>query len=148
MQTCPNCSYRNRPGVVFCENCGASLIGESSPLGTRSLAGKSDGAQSSSVSLSGSDTFTKNTILRIEIDGAAPVYIKPKQEMIFGRRDPATGALPDLDMTPFAGYRMGVSRRHASIRQTEENKLELWDQWDIPQRDAPCSTPPKPLARW
>ena len=32
---------------------------------------------------------------------------------------PATGTLPDVDLTPFAGYRMGVSRRHSQIRYND-----------------------------
>ena len=39
MQVCPNCSHRNRPGLLFCENCGTSLIGDS-PLSTKSLGAK------------------------------------------------------------------------------------------------------------
>jgi pSer/pThr/pTyr-binding forkhead associated (FHA) protein len=37
--------------------------------------------------------------------------------------------MPDVDLTPFAGYRMGVSRKHAVIRQNDETneRLDLWD---------------------
>ncbi len=28
MQVCPNCKHLNQIGTVFCEECGASLIGE------------------------------------------------------------------------------------------------------------------------
>ncbi len=154
MQVCPNCSHRNRPGVVFCENCGASLIGDA-PLGTKSFGGKLPEPTTTfgpgglpgvppSGSLAGgpvtppsnlkdviqsigTDVFDPNTILRLEVEGAEPILLKPKQETIFGRRDPATGAMPDVDMTPYAGYRMGVSRRHAAIRRSDGSKLDLWD---------------------
>jgi pSer/pThr/pTyr-binding forkhead associated (FHA) protein len=46
--------------------------------------------------------------------------------MILGRRDPTTGATPEVDLTPYAGYRMGVSRKHASLR-LEDNQLNIWD---------------------
>ncbi len=76
----------------------------------------------------GSDVFIEGTLLKIEIDGGnEPILLKPKQETILGRRDPATGAMPDVDLTPFAGYRMGVSRRHAAIRPGEGNRLDVWD---------------------
>ncbi len=130
MQVCPNCSHRNRPGVVFCDNCGASLIGDS-PLSTKSIAGKLSEIVSESIpaTLLGpqADTFGKGTILRIEIEGAEPLLLKPKEETVFGRRDPASGSMPDVDLTPFAGYRMGVSRRHAVIKQSPEEKLDLVD---------------------
>jgi hypothetical protein len=133
-QVCPSCSYRNRPGVAFCDNCGMSLIGDS-PISTRSFAvtqtlvGKGpDTTMSNAVDSTGSDAFPQGTVLRLEIDGAEPILIKPKLETVFGRRDPATGSMPDVDLTPFAGYRMGVSRKHGLIKQNETgDKLELWD---------------------
>ena len=136
MQVCPNCTHRNRPGVIFCEQCGASLIGDA-PISTRSLAGSKGALNGAAPEVAfadltahaSTDIFPKGGVLKIEITGAEPLLLKAKQEIIFGRRDPATGAMPDVDLTPFAGYRMGVSRRHAAIRQSEEDesKLELWD---------------------
>lgn len=135
MQKCPNCGQQNRPGVIFCENCGASLIGKL-PLSTRALdSAESDlpdvGVDSSTltdVSIQGSATFEHGMLLRLEVEGSAdPIRFSPKSETIFGRRDPATGDKPDVDLTPFAGYRMGVSRRHAAIRPGDENGLDLWD---------------------
>src|SRR5579859_6290268 len=132
MQVCQNCGHRNRPGVVFCENCGASLIG-SSPLSTKSFGQRGDAAGDKDtakiIESAGSDVFGQGTILRMEIEGAEPILLRPKQETVFGRRDPATGSMPDVDLTPFAGYRMGVSRKHAIIRQNDESneRLDLWD---------------------
>src|SRR5260221_2790193 len=130
MQVCPNCSFRNRPGVVFCENCGASLIGDS-PLSTKSFGSKSPSGVPTDqeiIASAGTDIFALGTVLRIEIEGAEPILLKPKQETVFGRRDPATGTMPDVDLTPFAGYRMGVSRKHALIRQGDDgDHLNLCD---------------------
>lgn len=144
-QLCPNCGHRNRPGIIFCENCGASLIGHS-PMGTKAL-GASEAAPVSpterpadvppnpppaskleaAIASLASDLFKPGWALRMEVEGGqTPVLLTPRQELILGRRDPATGAMPDLDMTPFAGYRMGVSRRHAAIRLTD-TFLDLWD---------------------
>ncbi|MBN1565888.1 MAG: FHA domain-containing protein, partial [Anaerolineae bacterium] len=80
------------------------------------------------VKVQGVSAFSIDDTLRLEIEGSPePIIVKPKSETIFGRRDPATGAMPDVDLTPFAGYRMGVSRRHAAIRQGEEQSLNIWD---------------------
>lgn len=129
MQSCPNCGHQNRPGVVFCDNCGANLIGVS--LSTKSLESARSGMDSSvlsNVKVQGAEVFTPEDTLRLEIEGSSdPVLLNPKAETIFGRRDPATGSMPDIDLTPFAGYRMGVSRRHAAIRHGEEHTLDLWD---------------------
>lgn len=136
MQPCANCGHQNRPGVVYCDNCGASLLGKT-PLSTKSVGNvteeeKADMGVDSSVltdvKVQGVSAFSINDTLRLEIEGGPePIIFKPKAETIFGRRDPATGAMPDIDLTPYAGYRMGVSRRHAAIRQGEEASLNLWD---------------------
>ena len=136
MQKCANCGHQNRPGVVFCENCGASLIGKL-PLDTKSLESTSkeekeqlgvDSSILTDVKIQGKATFNQNDRLRLDIEGSPePIEFEPKVETIFGRRDPATGAMPDIDLTPFAGYRMGVSRRHAAIRKGDENTLDMWD---------------------
>ncbi len=129
-QQCPNCGFRNRLGIVFCENCGASLIGES-PINTRSL--PEDKALpevlAETVATEAQESIlTENTLLRLEVEGGKePIVLKPGHEVILGRRDPATGAMPDVDLTPFAGYRMGVSRRHAALRPNDTKKLDLWD---------------------
>src|SRR5690606_31738371 len=83
---------------------------------------------SDAISSAGSAAFTANMTLRIEIEGGAtPIILKPQtQDMILGRRDPTTGATPEVDLTPYAGYRMGVSRKHSSLR-LENNELNLWD---------------------
>jgi pSer/pThr/pTyr-binding forkhead associated (FHA) protein len=127
MQVCANCGHTNRPGVLFCENCGTSLTGKAAVGTTKAFdeAGTPGGDQ---VTSAGTDYFMPNAMLRVEIEGGPePIIIKPKQELIFGRRDPATGAMPDIDLTPYAGYRMGVSRRHAAIRAADDNHLDVWD---------------------
>ncbi len=136
MQLCSNCGHQNRAGVVFCENCGASLIGKL-PLDTKSLEGSSeeekvqigiDVSVLTDVKIQGQAIFREGDTLRLDIDGSPePIKFKPKPETIFGRRDPATGAMPDVDLTPFAGYRMGVSRRHAAIRFGDDDNLDIWD---------------------
>lgn len=129
MQKCPNCNSENRIGVVFCDNCGASLIGDA-PLSTKSFADQMPEILAGARIRQGKGTelIGSGAVLRLEIEGAQePIILRPKQEIILGRRDPATGAMPDVDMTPFAGYRMGVSRKHAALRQNENNRLDLWD---------------------
>src|SRR5258708_22778575 len=132
MQDCPNCGHHNRPGVVFCENCGASLIGDS-PLSTKhykeqQATNANEAAVGDALKAAGSDIFSQGAVLRIEIGESEPILLKPKLETVFGRRDAATGTMPDVDLTPFAGYRMGVSRKHAIIKQSEEaDRLELID---------------------
>lgn len=141
MQICPNCAYNNRPGVVFCENCGTSLIGSQATADTKSLdknepvAGvdtKIEVEEIKDAGVLGSEVFPPHATLRIEInDGAYVLKFNPQDKdiILFGRTDPSTGVTPQVDLTPYAGYRMGVSRRHAEIRKSsaQDNTLELWD---------------------
>lgn len=136
MQKCPTCGHTNRPGVVFCENCGTNLIAGARPQSTKALDSEKQGEIEASLARSVFDTgdqgaanFPEGGVLRLEIDGSPdPIVMRfEHHEMILGRRDPATGALPDVDLTPFAGYRMGVSRRHSLIRLTEKRTLEILD---------------------
>jgi hypothetical protein len=148
MQRCPNCGHRNRPGVLICENCGTNLVtGKTSVAGTRDLLREQEGSDTTAsgtgplrgtaplvdtsemkaVQAAGSHVFEDNMVLRIEIEGGTtPILVYPKQEIIFGRRDPTSGGMPDVDLTPYAGYRMGVSRRHAAIR-LQDKRLDVSD---------------------
>lgn len=137
MQKCPSCGFNNRPGVVFCENCGTSLLSGGSPLSTKALEGDEQKdvdpgdqpAPAAPAASTRAEIFPTGGTLRLEIEGSPePIYLGLNhREIVLGRRDPATGALPDVDLTPFAGYRMGVSRRHSQIRHSEEGHLDVFD---------------------
>lgn len=139
MQKCPVCGHENRPGVIFCEKCGANLRSGAKPQETKGLSqseqkdieGQLDQPVSTpaTTTVRGTDVFPKGGALRLEIEGSPePIHLTFRnREVVLGRRDPATGALPDVDMTPFAGYRMGVSRRHSQIRFSEEGHLDVFD---------------------
>jgi pSer/pThr/pTyr-binding forkhead associated (FHA) protein len=135
MQKCPSCGHINRPGVIFCENCGVSLLEGARPVSTKSLADEKQseiesllGRKVFDAGIQGTDKFPEGGTLRMEIEGSPePILLHfENPEVILGRRDPATGALPDVDLTPFAGYRMGVSRRHSMVRYANEG-LEILD---------------------
>jgi hypothetical protein len=134
---CPSCGHRNRPGSLICDNCGTNLMtGRQPVVGTRDLVREQearkegkllDTSETSAVQSAGSSTFTDDMVLRIEVEGGTtPMLVYPKQEIILGRRDPTTGGMPDVDLTAYAGYRMGVSRRHAAIR-LQDKHLHLSD---------------------
>ncbi len=150
---CPNCSLVNRVGVLVCENCGTSLIaGALSVPSTRALSDAHPGTghlfSNTPESASGSSKlpfstpsagavpapvgksdllFEDSMVLRLEIIGATiPILVYPKKDTLIGRRDVTTGTMPDVDLTSYAGYRMGVSRRHAMIR-LHDKRLEVID---------------------
>lgn len=133
---CQHCGHRNPPGTAFCLNCKSPLLTETRGLGTKqydrmgmeSPRGTDTGElMQAAVATAGTGVFTDDMVLRLEIEGAAtPILLFPKKETVIGRRDPATGTMPDVDLTSYAGYRMGVSRRHAVIR-LRNNEVEIFD---------------------
>lgn len=138
---CPTCGHRNRPGELICDNCGTNLsTGSRATVGTRDLVREQeereaekpgekvlDTSQFKAIETAGATSFTEDMVLRIEIEGGTtPMMVYPKQEIIMGRRDPNTGGMPDVDLTSYAGYRMGVSRRHAAVR-LQEKQLHVSD---------------------
>ncbi|MEO8397847.1 MAG: FHA domain-containing protein, partial [Chloroflexota bacterium] len=145
-QTCPKCGHINRAGILVCEKCGTLLIGDEQVGGTKRFEAEKQAAEtaaqtapkpsaametaeilSAAVSTAGSAQFTDNLVLRLEIEGApTPILLHPKYETSLGRRDPATGTMPDVDLSAYAGYRLGVSRKHAIIRLKNE-RLEIYD---------------------
>jgi hypothetical protein len=74
-----------------------------------------------------SGVFHIGMLLRVEVQGAdTPIHIIPKPEMVIGRTDPASGDQPELDLSPYAAYQMGISRRHAVI-QWQNEQLHIVD---------------------
>jgi len=56
-------------------------------------------------------------MIQIEIQGGnAPLVLELEDQIVIGRRDPSTKEAPDIDLTPYGAYQMGISRRHAIIR--------------------------------
>lgn len=146
MQKCPKCGHENRVGVLICDKCGTNLItGRVPDIDTRSLEDEpietsldeTDPTLPARVAAEvrtdrNTDEFLHGGTLWLEVEGSAKSVQLPltthSREIILGRRDPATGQLPDVDLTPFAGYRMGVSRRHCVLRYIEGKYLDLFDQ--------------------
>jgi hypothetical protein len=61
-----------------------------------------------------------DVMLRIEVEGSGtPLLLPLIDEAVIGRRDPSTQASPELDLTPYGAYQLGISRRHASIERRD-----------------------------
>ncbi len=83
-------------------------------------AGKPDSNPSSGI-------FELGMMLRVEISGSdVPLLLVPENDIVIGRSDPVSGISPEIDLSPFAAYQMGISRRHAIIRR-QGTYLQLVD---------------------
>jgi hypothetical protein len=76
----------------------------------------------------GTQEFTDTMVLRFDVSEAAgPLIVDTiKPEMVFGRSDTATSFVPEIDLTKYGAYRLGLSRRHAVLRR-QGNLLYLTD---------------------
>ncbi len=134
MNKCPNCGHENRAGEILCTNCSQPLV-EGVSTSTKKISEEEQAEVSQKLGEkvlnqdNDNDVFPASATLRLEIVGSPmPIKVKfTKANLTLGRRDPATGTLPDIDLAPFAGYRMGVSRRHSEIRRNDDGYLELLD---------------------
>lgn len=73
-------------------------------------------SQSSQADSAASKAVTLPEALRFQVHSTGRFFtVAVRQNMMIGRRDPAHGISPDVDLEPFKGYQLGVSRRHAII---------------------------------
>ena len=69
-------------------------------------------------------SFTEDMRLKLESSEGGDAIIKTvDDELIVGRADNVTDYVPDIDLTPHGAYRLGLSRRHASILREGERLL-------------------------
>ncbi|NLF74089.1 MAG: FHA domain-containing protein [Chloroflexi bacterium] len=125
MKTCPYCAHLNREGELFCVECGHPFIGQQG-VATTQLTGDDRAVYERRMAWGTARFDPQSTILVHVQNHAEPINLASKDELMLGRSDLQTGWAPDLDMSPFGGAEMGVSRRHASIRRGE-NTLMLVD---------------------
>ena len=121
MMICPYCGYKNREGVMFCEECGQGLKAEvaNAVLPTRQLETASPNMAARATW--GTARFGQDASIIIHIrDATEPVVLQPAKKTVLGRSDTSSPQKPDLDLTPFGALEKGVSRIHATIYRSED----------------------------
>lgn len=131
---CPRCHHRNRIGVLICESCGMNLATEGTVIvgQTRKL-NEEDSKQLEALKAAqpslGSGVFESSYTLILHIPGNnQPISIKPADhnEVVFGRQDPSANIFPQVDLTLYAAFQLGLSRKHATVIY-KERQLYLQD---------------------
>jgi hypothetical protein len=121
---CPVCKTKNDPRAAFCEHCGAPLGDSVSEAGHKT---KTTDMQALTPEMI-DEWLSKNTKeaavpesgIAFYVDGhSMPAYIDTMDEFVVGRKVGATSELL-LDLAPFGGYSLGLSRRHVTIRRTRD----------------------------
>ena len=109
--TCPNCSRVNPVGSLICASCGQPL--QTKPVQTTRRLDDSNPKKGEILA----DYFSQDAALLIAIRGNKSVLEAfPRERLVIGRGLPKMKGQPFLDLTPYDGEAMGVSRNHAEIR--------------------------------
>jgi hypothetical protein len=121
---CPVCKNINELDAIHCVHCGAAL---EDPINDPAHRTKTTDMQAPTPEMI-QEWVLKNTKeavvpdsgIAFYVDGhSMPAYIDPEGEFVLGRRVGISSELL-LDLAPFGGYSLGLSRRHVLIRRTRE----------------------------
>ena len=126
MILCPSCQHHEFSGTLFCSECGAQLtIAE--PLSTHSIYRSQSDGLTSTEPLTGdiardrnrqsiSSSSTSSTVILRVVEGGHSLPLSGRSEYTLGRVAEGQPILPDVDLSPFDAYAMGVSRLHAALK--------------------------------
>lgn len=121
---CHACGAQNPPGTLICRNCGALLTDHQvgvtyklDPTETQALQ-STDGNTTPIADDDERSKFVPGSTFAIKIreaDDPMVYQAKAEKTLLVGRRNDKDAFIPDVDLYPFAGFLLGVSRKHALI---------------------------------
>ncbi|MDQ5824254.1 MAG: FHA domain-containing protein [Chloroflexota bacterium] len=132
---CPVCGAAALPGEAFCDNCGASLLAPAAY--TPSPAQQSAPAQPqpqpqyapplpsysnapANGPSAGGYAPGRQAVAALIVTSPPPpatIPVPARPELIVGRSDPQSNSYPDVDLNPYGGLELGVSRRHFRLKR-------------------------------
>ncbi|MDD5371508.1 MAG: FHA domain-containing protein [Anaerolineaceae bacterium] len=126
MILCPTCQHHEFSGTLFCSECGAQLtIAE--PLSTHSIYRSQSDSLTSTVSQAGNSgrevnkpssltAYPGSSVTLRVVDGGHSLPLAGRSEYTLGRVAEGQPILPDVDLSPYEAYALGVSRLHAALK--------------------------------
>ena len=108
---CPNCQHANEPDLTRCSKCGTELIKTIAVPEIVTLTAPFPAVPDVDV--------TPETLTLLVSGYKSPITAHRKRELVIGRRVP-DHPIPDVDLTGYNAYKLGVSRRHAILRCSED----------------------------
>jgi hypothetical protein len=131
---CPVCGAAALPGEAFCDNCGVALLAPASYASPSwsppqvgappSYSSAPMAAGSSPSSPNFAPTAVRQVTASLVVTSPPPpatIQIPNKPELIVGRSDPQSNSYPDVDLGPYGGLDLGVSRRHFRITRNGDH---------------------------
>lgn len=121
---CPVCKRENEPKAVVCAHCGARLEDPSMDSGHQT---KTTDMQALTPEMIKEWSFKEAVVpevpengIAIYVEGEAkPAYIDSRREFVVGRKAGTTTELL-MDLAPFRGYSLGLSRQHVVVRRVRD----------------------------
>lgn len=121
VKRCPSCQHTNPASATRCARCGLELPSDvitinvsDEPPQTVTL------APPQTIPLAEQPPRVHYDTVALHVAGEAqPLLIRDLKEVLLGRQVPGEPA-PSVDLSPFHGHALGVSRRHAIIRRNSE----------------------------
>lgn len=123
----------NPDGTTICIYCGHLLVDPSELRRRRETRQLQEGEEDENQPRWGSARFDEQTQLLLRMVDAGQIVktdLTENSTVTLGRTDPDTGDAPEVDLTPFNGAELGVSRRHARI-EFQEGSLRITDLGSI-----------------
>lgn len=122
MIICPNCNHENIDGSVYCDECGAQLMGTDALVTHNiedSITKEFESVKTDVLPAQLDDVDAWASLHLINSGQIMPLTTRP--EYTLGRISEGQPIMPDIDLTPYQAYAMGVSRLHAVIKQQGEH---------------------------
>jgi pSer/pThr/pTyr-binding forkhead associated (FHA) protein len=118
---CPVCKFKNELEAIVCGNCGAALEDPVLDPGAKTKTSNMQALTSEQIKDWSIDkSGVPEDGLAVYIEGSSnPSFIDSRGEFVMGRKVGTTSE-GLLDLSPLGGYHLGLSRRHAVIRRTEQ----------------------------
>lgn len=127
LNPCPHCGAENRIGELVCHSCGKPLKSEISPQ-TKKLQSMLERPSRPRPPSARETHFPAGRMLSIRMNEVQEplVYSLDNGSITIGRHDKHTNFTPEVDFYPYAGYLLGVSRKHAMFHRVN-NQLFVED---------------------
>jgi hypothetical protein len=133
--SCPVCGAASLPGEAYCDNCGAALLSPASytpsqqvPSGTQSADSPPSYSQSPIDRPSPGASYgyaparaVSASLVITQPPPPATLQIPNRGELIVGRSDPQSNSYPDVDLGPYGGLDLGISRRHFRLTRNGDH---------------------------
>ncbi|MCX6054420.1 MAG: FHA domain-containing protein [Chloroflexi bacterium] len=121
MILCPNCQHKEVPGALFCSECGTQLV-SLDILNTKTIKKTTTDDLITKAKIPVNvkhDGIKKNLEPNISlhiIENGQIIHLSERTDFSLGRTIEGQPLLPDVDLSPFDAFKLGVSRLHASLK--------------------------------